>query len=106
MWSPQHAGPHASHSDLSQGYGSEKDDQAELPCIPFLAIWCAGDPRGGPAVTEAGDLGAALWESSSRQTTATCGVAWVLAVDLFHFLPSTKIPIPNRLCDRPVTKSW
>jgi hypothetical protein len=36
---------------------------------------------------------------SSRQTAAACGVTWILAVNIFHFFPSTKIPIPNRLCD-------
>ena len=36
---------------------------------------------------------------SSRQTAAACGVTWIFAVNIFHFFPSTKIPIPNSLCD-------
>ena len=45
------------------------------------------------------DLSAVLSESSSRYKTAACGITWILAVDQFHILPSTKIPIPNSLCD-------
>ena len=45
------------------------------------------------------DLSAVLSESSSRYKTDACGITWILAVDQFHILPSTKIPIPNSLCD-------
>jgi len=34
------------------------------------------------------------------QLTTTCGVAWILAVNLFHrSFPSTKVPISNSLCN-------
>ena len=33
------------------------------------------------------------------QLTTTCGVAWILVVNLFHHsFPSTKVPISNGLC--------
>jgi len=51
-------------------------------------------------------LSAVLSESSSRYKTDACGITWILAVDQFHILPSTKIPIPNNLRDSPVIKSW
>jgi len=41
------------------------------------------------------------------QLTTTCGVAWILAVNLFHrSFPSTKVPISNSLCNCLVTKPW
>jgi len=45
------------------------------------------------------NINAVLCGLSSRQTAAACGVTWIFAVNIFHFFPSTKIPIPNSLGD-------
>ena len=38
-------------------------------------------------------------EASSELLAATCWVARVLAVDLFHHSPSAEVPVPNSLCN-------
>jgi len=90
---------HKNSSTIIESQDKQKARALRIRTAP-KQLWDGGGNKDSPRQSQLGPLLVMTHgEASSELLTATCWVARVLAVDLFHHSPSAEVPVPNSLCN-------